>query len=673
MVNKLLCENQELDFRYRSDVDGLRAIAVLLVLLYHTDLGFRGGFVGVDVFFVISGFLITGLILRQQERGTFRIAEFWKRRIRRILPVSIVVVLVTLTAGYFLLLPRDLEELADSAIYQQLMMSNMYFWHHSGYFDGRAELKPLLHTWSLGVEEQFYLGYPVLLVLLQKISRGAIFLALLAIAFVSFALSDALLAEHPGATFYGLPTRAWELLIGGALAACPWTVVWSRWFAEIVSLIGLAMISYSAWVFNSKTDFPGPNALMPCLGAALVIATGATERTFVRRILSLKPVVFVGLISYSLYLWHWPLLAYQRYWFGNNIDVLSRIVILLTSFFLAVLSWRFVETPFRSSEFWTRLSGRSILTGAVFSTALILMVAVWTVRAGGFPERIPPNVLAIIEDSSRPDDLKSMDRDASACEADALPLIGKLNPQQPIAFVLWGDSHARAVAKLCDEMAQEVGIQGAVATKSGTAPLLVARHPQGSQEAMEWNDAVFRYLLRHKVPNVLIVGRWTTVAKVDSAKFSKALGNTARLLADQGMQAWFLMQIPEQPENPQRGLALAAWSGSRIPEGISREQFETHHRQAIRAFTVITPKELIDPIPYCFDVNGRSRLGSSNHSYYRDDDHLSDFGARELLQPVLQPLFTRFAGEQNGSIRSSNVKTSQLLPVFPALLGNIKW
>ncbi len=647
MVADLHCK-QELNFHYRSDVDGLRALAVLFVLFYHVGFGFSGGYVGVDVFFVISGFLITGLILRQQDRNSFRLAEFWKRRIRRIIPVSIVVVFATLIAGYFLLLPHDFEYLAESAIYQQLMMSNMYFWHNTGYFDGRADLKPLLHTWSLGVEEQFYLGYPIMLVLLQRLSRSKLFITLVVMALSSFILSCVLISEHPGATFYGLPTRAWELLLGGALAAFPGSMVWNRWFAEFVSLIGLAMLFYAACVFNSSTVFPGPNAVVPCLGAALIIATGTTQGTLVRQILSLKPIVFIGLISYSLYLWHWPLLAYQRYWYGNNVEIFQRLMVFLASFILAVLSWRFVETPFRTSEFWAKLSGRAILTGAVCSAAVILMGAVWTVKSGGFPERIPPNVLAIIEDASRPDGYKSMYRDTLACEADFLPLLGKLYPQQPIAFVLWGDSHARAVAELCDEIAHDVGIQGAIATKSGTTPLLDAWHPRVSQDAIEWNDAVFNYLRRHHVPNVLIVGRWTTAAKSGggeiSTKLTEALENTAQSLADRGIQAWFLMQIPEQPGNPQRGLALAAWSESRVPVGISRDQFEMRHQHALRAFTDVTSTNLIDPIPFCFDEFGRSKVGSRKHSYYRDDDHISAVGARELVKPVLLPVFARFAG-----------------------------
>ena len=210
-----------IELKYRPDVDGLRAVAVMLVLLYHGGLGFSGGYVGVYVFFVISGFLITGLILKEQKAGTFSLRGFWARRIRRIIPAAATMALVTLAAGYFLLFPSDYEELGRSAVAQQLLVSNIFFWRHTGYFAGASELKPLLHTWSLAVEEQFYLGYPFLLLLLARFKRRMAFGVLVGLALASLAVAEYGVWNHPSPTFFFLPTRAWELLLGALICFLP--------------------------------------------------------------------------------------------------------------------------------------------------------------------------------------------------------------------------------------------------------------------------------------------------------------------------------------------------------------------------------------------------------------------------------------------------------------------
>ena len=650
-------------FRYRSDVDGLRAVAVLMVLLFHAGFGFSGGYVGVDVFFVISGFLITGLILQQQDHGTFSMAEFWKRRIRRILPAATLVVLVTLVAGYFLLLPHDLKDLAESTIYQQLMAANFYFWHHTGYFDGPADLKPLLHTWSLAVEEQFYLGYPIVLVLLRRLSRVQLFVFLGFSALLSFALSAILVSEHPGATFYALPTRAWELLLGGMLAAWPAAIISRRWIAEVVSLAGLAMMLFAGLAYDSATEFPGPNALMPCLGTVLIIAGGTSHKTLVQRLLSCRPFVFIGLISYSLYLWHRPLLVYQRYWFGDHVHASYRATILLGSFALAVLSWKYVESPFRSGKQKTQASGRTITFATMASALLMLGLGSWIMRSEGCPERMPAEVLAIIEDTTGSAARKAMNSDVAACNSDHLPLIGDVRADDQISFVLWGDSHALAVAKLCDELAQDYGIKGALATKSGTAAFLGDLQRKGEHESIEWNEAVFNYIHRNRITNVLIVSRWLGCVQSGNKNaadhLAKALDHTTQLLSENGIQVWIMMQVPEQPENPQRGLALAAWSGRSTPYGVTIERHSEVQKPVFQAFAKLDSSIVLNPDVFCFDAEGRSRIGSGKRSYYRDDDHLSYVGAKELIRPLLRPVFAKIAEQKTVGMPSAIVARNQ--------------
>lgn len=652
---------QESQFRYRADVDGLRAVAVLMVLFFHAGFGFTGGYVGVDVFFVISGFLITGLILQQQSRGTFRMTEFWKRRIRRILPVATLVVAVTLAAGYFLLLPHDLKDLAESAIYQQLMAANFYFWHHTGYFDGPAELKPLLHTWSLAVEEQFYLAYPVILILLSRLSRVGLLAALSLAALLSFVLSAIMVAKHSGATFYALPTRAWELLLGSILAAWPSVLNWKHWFTELVGLAGMAMIIGAGLFFDSATTFPGPNALVPCLGTVMVIAAGMSNTNVTQRLLSCRPIVFIGLVSYSLYLWHWPLLTFQRYWFGDHIAAVYRLGGVLASFALAVLSWRYVETPFRTGKGKKEVSGRTITIAVMASTIVMLGLGIWTLRSEGYPQRMPAAVLTIIEDSTGSSERKAMNSEAITCNLDRLPLLGETQPDAPISFVLWGDSHALAVAKLCDKLGKDFGIQGALATKSGTAALL--GQSQFEQEAIEWNDAVLAYMLRNKVDNAIIVSRWSVCAQAgdqeEMDRFAKALDHTVQSLSEKGIRVWIMMQVPEQLENPQKELALAAWSGRSTPVGITREQHAEIQQPVTAAFSDFDSSIVLSPDAFCFDSEGRSRIGSSGNSFYRDDDHLSEVGTLELIQPLLRPVFVLIADQNNGDSADASTEAQQ--------------
>ena len=307
-----------IDFRYRADVDGLRAVAVIMVLLFHADIGMLGGYVGVDVFFVISGFLITGLILKQQRSGTFSLLQFWGRRIRRIIPASTLVGVVCLLAGT-LLLPADFSELAKSLTAQQLMVSNIYFWKASDYFGGTAEVMPLLHTWSLAVEEQFYLGYPLVLIVLYRWSTRTAVAVLFAMAAVSLIIAEWGVWHHPTATFYLLPPRACELLLGGLLVYCPEPHRIGQTWRELGSWIGLALVVFAGVGYSTDTSFPGLTAMVPCVGTGLIIYLNTLQPTRLARILSLRPVVFIGMISYSLYLWHWPLFAFTCYWIGIDL------------------------------------------------------------------------------------------------------------------------------------------------------------------------------------------------------------------------------------------------------------------------------------------------------------------------------------------------------------------
>jgi peptidoglycan/LPS O-acetylase OafA/YrhL len=335
---------------YRADIDGLRAVAVVPVLLFHAGFpAFGGGFVGVDVFLVISGYLITANILGHSDGGRFSVIDFYARRIRRIFPALFAMLLGTAAIGLLVLLPGDLADLGREVSAATAFASNVLYWRETGYFEATAGQKLLLHTWSLAVEEQFYVAFPLLMYLAARadISRVLVIAGALAL---SFALALWGVRHEPAATFYLAPTRAWELLLGALLAAGAIPAPARRRVRDGLSLLGLGLIAWGVLAFSPRTPFPGASALVPCLGAALVIHAGAGGRSLGGRLLGSPATVFVGLISYSLYLWHWPLLVLAKYYAVRELTGAEVLAVLLLSVLVATVSWRFVERPFGKGD-----------------------------------------------------------------------------------------------------------------------------------------------------------------------------------------------------------------------------------------------------------------------------------------------------------------------------------
>lgn len=300
---------------YRPDIDGLRAIAVLSVILHHLKAPLvPGGFVGVDIFFVISGYLITSQIFNDVSQGTFSIRQFYQRRINRIIPALVTVITTILVVGWLVLSPRDLTLVLESSIFALLGMSNIFFWREYGnYFSGNAAEAPLLHTWSLGVEEQFYLVWPLIVVLLIKLRLRYVMIGLTILTVAAGVFSEIAIGLAASASYYLLPTRFFELMIGGTLAlAVAHKIAISRSYSGLTFVIGLALIVWSLFGLNKSSSFPGLNAVWPCVGTALLIWSGNSQHAF-SRILTNRPIVFIGVISYSLYLWHWPIISYLNY------------------------------------------------------------------------------------------------------------------------------------------------------------------------------------------------------------------------------------------------------------------------------------------------------------------------------------------------------------------------
>jgi peptidoglycan/LPS O-acetylase OafA/YrhL len=508
--------------KYRREIDGLRAVAVLPVMLFHAGIpGFSGGYVGVDVFFVISGFLITRIIADDLENGTFSMRSFYERRARRILPVLFFVMAACVPFVWLWFTPADAKAFGHSLIATTLFSSNILFWSETGYFATLAELKPLLHTWSLAVEEQFYLLYPLVLAFVWR-WHAQRRVALLGLgAFGSLALAHWATMATPAAGFYLAPTRAWELLIGSLLALSQLDIRYRGTrplLDQLGSGIGLALIVGSIILFDEGTAFPGVPALAPTLGAALILAA-ATPATLVGKLLGGTPCVGIGLISYSAYLWHQPLFAFARHRSlavpGPSIYAALSVLTLA----LAYVTWRFVESPLRDRS---RIATNTLVRGTVWVGAGLLVLGLAGSATGGAAlSRHDPGDISDIEAR-----LRANQGISELCDNSVFDPQTCGNSDNP-EVLLWGDSFAM---HLWQGLAQDSTLGGiAQATQSRCGPIVGVAPLRGN--AQQWaegclrhNDSVFSYLVRS--PHVKYV--------VVSSPFNVYVDNETMLLLRDG-------------------------------------------------------------------------------------------------------------------------------------------
>ncbi len=457
--------------KYRPEIDGLRALAVIPVILYHAGFKlFSGGYVGVDVFFVISGYLITSIILAELEVGTFSLMNFYERRARRILPALFTMMFACLPFAWFWLLPAAMTEFSESLIAVPSFISNvlvLYFWNID-YFDTATELKPLIHTWSLAVEEQYYVLFPAFLMLSWKLGKRWI-MGLLTLAFlISLACSQWLSTRAPQFDFYMLPTRGWELLIGAFISlyhARQNIKIHNQIIEQLGSFFGLLLIAYPVFSFNDQTPFPSLYALAPTAGAALIIIF-ATNKTIVGKLLGSKLFVAIGLISYSAYLWHQPIFAFarERSLIQPSIYLMSALAAL--SFAIAYLSWKYIERPFRNKH---RISRNKVFAYGALCSAFFIGLGLAGYLSGGFEGRLNNDVLITAhsaEDRKLQECMSQPNR--AILPADACILGNNKN----IVGGLIGDSHAGAIAYALDLELQKKNLRVVDLTAAESLPLL---------------------------------------------------------------------------------------------------------------------------------------------------------------------------------------------------------
>lgn len=467
-----------------------------------------GGFVGVDVFFVISGFLICGIIRDELAKGRFSLLDFYERRARRILPALFAVLAATSVAAAFILAPIEVVRYGQSLAAAVLSVSNFFFGLTFDYFDAGAHSAPLLHTWSLAVEEQFYLIVPLLLVFLARRSRRSMVVGLSAIALVSFAWSIWGVHNQPTVTFYLLHTRAWELAVGALLAIAPIPNIQARVLRETIAVAGLAAITCAVLFFSKETPFPGLAALAPCLGAAALIYVGAGGQTVVGRLLSNPGAVFVGLISYSLYLWHWPVIVLSRagLLIGDGWDPkLEKLALVAISLGLAVASWWWVERPFRNREWLDR---RAIFSLAGIGAITLCAVGAAFILAQGFPQRMDARANAIASTLGQKPELTLRSRGCMVGtglgpKLDQAACLTSVSDKPNV--LLLGDSHAGHLwSGLSSEMPAVNLLQAAA---GGCRPIWPSRTSDRICE--EFRTKIFgSWLTTHPPDLVVLAGRW---------------------------------------------------------------------------------------------------------------------------------------------------------------------
>lgn len=539
---------------YRREIDGLRALAVIPVMLFHAGFqAFSGGFVGVDVFFVISGYLITSIILAEKQAGTFTLIGFYERRARRILPALFVVMFTCLPFAWLWLPPEDMKSFSQSLVAVSAFASNILFWLTSGYFETAAELKPLLHTWSLAVEEQYYVLFPIFILLMWELGKRWIVSLLAAVAVISLAVAQWGSQTQISFTFFMLPTRGWEILVGAFIAfyfSEQRRTNHSQSGCQAGSVIGLLLISYAVFAFDKQTPSPSLLTLIPVIGAAL-ITLFATQQTLVGKLLGSKLFVGVGLISYSAYLWHQPLLAFARH---RSLDEPSKLllsILVIAAVALAYLSWKYVETPFRNRQRFSRK--QIILYSASFSIFFVGFGLTGQLKKG-FESRLSDGeriIMSYATYAPREDVYRYrtcfLDLDQAYTEFSHLCTA---NSAVGGTFI-WGDSHAAALSYGLRQSLQNV-VQY---TAAGCPPIKDAE-VRFFPNCKKINDYVLSEIHRMKPIQVYLHANWTLFEEQnkeqESAKnihktidYVRSVSPSTKITIVGGVPQWF----PSLPAN----------------------------------------------------------------------------------------------------------------------------
>lgn len=632
--------------KYRADIDGLRALAILPVVFFHVGFGFRGGFIGVDVFFVISGFIITAIIFKELSQDCFSILEFYSRRIRRILPALSFVLICAITVSWWLLLPSELFRLGGELISTSTFLANIKYYLISSYWDPVSEDFVLLHTWFIAVQVQFYIFIPLLLVVLYNWFRNKIIFCLVILSLSSFVLCVYLSIKQPRFAFYMLPTRAWELLLGSLLYML--ISKEKRFIPSSVEnplgVIGILMILISCFHLSRETTFPGYAALLPTLGAVFVIYSNSYTLTLSGKVLAWRPLKFVGLISYSLYLWHWPVIVFVRaYRYPSVPFKFDRLAVILASIALATISWRFVERPFRGSSNKSRKL-RIILCG-VSALCFFALSGLGIRKAKGFACRFD-GIYRNVASSFRGDPHRKFN-------TKNIPMNGGLQfntseARSPLVVVI-GDSHGMMYGPLLEDLSNQYDVPVSFFTQGGKLGIFadndksMSRWNLSYEQKLKHDVILKQFIVDWKPKVVFLICRWDNVGlhSFDTQRI-KSCYETFEWLSQHCNHLVVVLQPPTLFSSRDRTdkyvFNRARKNGGLMPLMREPEKAKLRREAAhnwIRELDIVN-LEVIDPSVYFQDANS-VRYHDHGKLYYLDNDHLSVLGTEKI-----RPLFENF-------------------------------
>jgi len=562
--------------KHRDYISGLRAVAILPVVIFHIwPEILPGGFIGVSVFFVISGFLITYLIVDEVDSGCFSLRAFYARRVRRLLPAATTVFVVTFLGAAYLLAPEAFHNFGHSLVAADLIHANVYFAENTGYFSAPAHEKPLLHFWSLSIEEQFYLLWPLLAAgLLLRIARWKGVAILICLLMISLGMGEAMARTQADQAFYSFIARAWELMSGVVLALVIHRLKLHRRLAEFLGIAGLIAILASCFWLEPSITFPGLSALPACLGTAAVLASGFQQRTWAARVLSVRVMTYIGLISYSLYLWHWPILALSRYYLERPLLPGEAILLGTTSFAVAALSYHAIEQPFRAVNGRFRHNdGVTLKVGAVALVSIAALGEViqldrgWVWRFGPQAQQVFEQRLAVNPWEAKCDNIENIFSNDVFCN------FGQPKPTEAsFDIAVFGDSNADHFVPLLADYASRLGLSGRQVTQTACGGVLgvrlYGRTPAKQAECLAYQRYIIQFVERNPdLKLVFISGNWlsyqgklassevdipglaeklTAENQLDTETLEYHLRRTIRFFRERAIQVHLISQIPYQ-------------------------------------------------------------------------------------------------------------------------------
>ncbi len=614
---------------YRADIDGIRAIAVTLVLVFHFSLvsGVKAGFLGVDIFFVISGFLITSIVKRQLDANTFSLASFYISRIRRLAPALVTVLLLVACAGLWWLFPDDLVELSKQILVSQFYVANIYYWRNVNYFGLGVHDVFLLHTWSLAVEEQFYLIYPVCILLLHRRLKNYFWTAITLGFLVSFGLNILIVGEKPEATFYLLPTRAWELLAGALVPLIAAKFELAKLADELISLLGASLIVIAVTCYRSDFHFPGFYALLPVAGTACLLLTGQAGATVMARALSRPPIVYIGKISYSLYLVHWPINVFA----DRLIDDYSlgwRVAMLALSVALAALVYHVIEDPLRHRRYLA--TSPKMLVGYTSALAVCLTGFVFVKVLGGLPHRFPAETIRLASYVNDKADA------LTECESRFCPIGAE--GQSP-TWLIYGDSHAWAAHAAFDKWLR-LNKQAGLFIFHHACPPVNGVHLLGDRGAcFAFNRMVMDFIERHSdLRNIALVSIWRQAAegRISTSSqtaltedqsvhlFTDAFSQTLEHLHNLGRHVYVWEPVPGARKSVPLEMARATLDHKRADIEVTLPEYLSYYQFFFDA--IERDQKWIDGTFSAYKtlcVTGKCAVEYQGNPLYADDNHIT--------------------------------------------------